>query len=398
LEQTDHLALHKPAPVPANEAARLAALQGYSILDTAVEAAFEDIVRLASIICAAPIALISLVDARRQWFKAEVGLGVRETSRQVSACAHAILEEGVFEVADTLQDARFAHSPLVHGSPHMRFYAGAPLHTPDGFALGTVCVLDTRPRELSASQREALLALSRQTMALLKLRGTLVEADSMDKRLRRIMAAAGHDLRQPLQTIAMALDIAHRTPGEQRVQASAAMGLVAVQELGSDLDELALASSPGSGGAQPELAAVPVAALFEAMRSTWQPLAQRKGLALRFAPSSLQILTAPGFINTILGNLIGNAIKYTERGTVLVGCRRSGDQVRLQVLDSGIGIEPARQLEMFEDFSKVNTRSPGLGLGLSIARRTAELLGHSLTVESIPGRGSVFTLGVQRVR
>ncbi len=155
------------------EGARIAALRAYQILDTTPERVFDDLTRQAARACGAPIALISLVDTERQWFKAKVGLAVEETSREVSFCAHAIRYEGVMVVPDTAADPRFAANPLVVGEPAIRFYAGAPLVNPEGHALGTLCVIDVVPRALNAEQREALEALGRLVVSQLELRKAL---------------------------------------------------------------------------------------------------------------------------------------------------------------------------------------------------------------------------------
>jgi GAF domain-containing protein len=166
---------------PGNEKQRLETLRGYEILDTEPEAAFDDLTLLASFVCQTPVALISLIDADRQWFKSKVGVSISETSRDIAFCASAILQPDIFIVPDASQDQRFAKNPLVAAEPKIRFYAGATLMT-DGQALGTLCVVDRVPRELSSEQLEVLRALSRQVLAQLELRRNL-------KRLEQSLAA-----------------------------------------------------------------------------------------------------------------------------------------------------------------------------------------------------------------
>jgi diguanylate cyclase (GGDEF)-like protein len=168
------------APLPKNEALRVSVLHRYDILDTLAEQAYDDIVFLASQICDVPIALISLIDSDRQWFKARYGIDATETPRDQSFCAHAILDpEQPLVVNDALEDMRFCDNPLVLESPKIRFYAGAPLISPTGEALGTVCVIDSKPRELSEQQVKALQALSRQVSALLEMRRLVAELEML---------------------------------------------------------------------------------------------------------------------------------------------------------------------------------------------------------------------------
>lgn len=173
------------ASLPDNEAQRLEALYGYKILDTTSEQVFDDITRLAAQICGTPISLISLLEAERQWFKSKVGLEATETSRDVSFCAHAILQPDILIVSDTLADKRFTTNPLVTSAPQIRFYAGVPLLSSKGYALGTLCVIDYVSRKLSQEQVEALRILGRQVSSQLESRRNLIDLVRANETLQK---------------------------------------------------------------------------------------------------------------------------------------------------------------------------------------------------------------------
>ncbi|MDG1870828.1 MAG: PAS domain S-box protein, partial [Flavobacterium sp.] len=160
----------KKYPKPTNELERIKALKKYAIMDSLPEEEYDAITKLASFICGTPISLVSLLDEERQWFKSTVGIDASETPREISFCQHAIMGDDVYEITNTLEDATFVDNPLVTGDPNIRFYAGAPIKDENGFNLGTLCVIDTVPRELSKQQKESLQLLSNQVVSLLKLR------------------------------------------------------------------------------------------------------------------------------------------------------------------------------------------------------------------------------------
>jgi GAF domain-containing protein len=169
-----------------SEKQRLKVLWQYSVLDTVPEEIFDDLTELAARICEAPIALITLVDEKRQWFKSKVGISIKETSRDISFCSHAIKQPDLFIVSDATKDARFSDNPLVTSAPNIRFYAGAPLVSPDGYALGTLCVIDKVPRELRPGQEQALRILARHVMSQLELRRRALELAAANRDRERI--------------------------------------------------------------------------------------------------------------------------------------------------------------------------------------------------------------------
>lgn len=185
------------APIPQNEKKRLKVLWQYEVLDTVPEEVFDDLTELAARICEAPIALISLVDEDRQWFKSKHGVSIPETSRDISFCAYAITQTELFIVPDATQDPRFAGNRLVTSEPRIRFYAGAPLITPDGHALGTLCVIDKVPRLLRPDQQQALQILAHHVVSQLELRRRSRELGDIreeNARLRADLAKARADL------------------------------------------------------------------------------------------------------------------------------------------------------------------------------------------------------------
>ena len=175
-------------PLPFDEPDRLAALKAYDVLDTPPEETLDDLAALAAELCQVPVALISLVDETRQWFKAKVGIDFQQTPRDVAFCAHAICQPEILVVPDAMADERFARNPLVTGEPQIRFYAGAPLVTPAGHAVGSLCIIDRQPRELQPAHERVLRALSRHVVAQLELRRSFAERKRTEEALTRAHA------------------------------------------------------------------------------------------------------------------------------------------------------------------------------------------------------------------
>ncbi|HYC05556.1 MAG TPA: ATP-binding protein [Azospirillaceae bacterium] len=252
-------------------------------------------------------------------------------------------------------------------------------------------ISERKARELDLEAGRARLAAQAE-----ELRRSRDEAEAANRAKSRFLAAASHDLRQPFQAMRLfhALLEGDLTP-DRRAEAVARLGeaLAAGEDL---LRALLDVSTLEAGQVKPELATVSIRAVLEAELAHARPLAAAKGLRLRLGPCGGAVLTDPVLLKRMLRNLLVNAIRYTERGGILVGCRRRGDRCRIEVWDTGIGIAAADQGRVFDEFYQVGNqqrdRRLGLGLGLSVVRRTAELLGHGLELRSVPGRGSVFAL------
>ncbi len=387
-----------PAPIPANEAERLQELRELDILDTLSEATYDSITFLASQICEVPIALVSIVDEDRQWFKSRIGLEAQETHRDLAFCAHAIIEpDELLIVPDASSDVRFKANPLVTGEPNIRFYAGAPLVTPNGSALGTLCVIDRQPRVLSGEQLASLQALSLQVMALLELRFTVRELREQQaalqeaSRLREVlMGTVSHELRTPLTAIIGFIEFLNEDiDAETRSDIVQRLGRQAgdLQHLVDDLliaaraeaDSLNVESVDVALDTQVELALEDVSA------------AVTKDISVDTLPC--RATADPARVRQIIRNLLTNAVRYGGPSISVRTFEHEGT-CHLVVLDDGPGIPTGDREHIFERFHQASTATyvaSSAGLGLPISRLLAEKMDGALSYRHESGH-SVFEL------
>ena len=405
------------APLPANEAGRLQSLKQYELLDTADEIGYNDLVVLAASICQTPMAYISLIDEDRQWFKARIGVGYRESDRSQSFCAHAILKpDEILIVQDTKLDRRFTDNDFVLSKPNVRFYAGVPLVSADGHALGALAVLDRESRGITVDQVELLRALGRQATALFELRRskfiirtqaeTLIHAESTssgaDKTKQVFLSNISHEFRTPINGIVGLSSLLASTPlADKQLQyvktiEDCANGLLHVLS-----DILDFAKNEG-GQSESHLSRIDVIGLVDQLAAMMKPMAVAKQIDFVIDVDDYfrqRLMGDELRIKQIHANLIGNALKFTQRGSVEVRVGRVAETpeaavIRFMVRDTGIGIPRNMQSRIFEEFTQVEQGPErnygGTGLGLTISRQLAKGMRTEIKVSSELGEGSTF--------
>lgn len=387
----------KKAPKPFNETERLEELLSYEILDTEEEAVFDDFTKLASQICQTPIALISLVDKDRQWFKSKIGIDIKETPRDPSFCGHAILGRDLFEVQDPFKDERFHDNPFVMGDLRLRFYAGAPIIAPSGNVLGTLCVIDHKTKTLSTEQRESLMVLARQVVTLLELRKSnkaSIENFRQLQELGRIVFAKNKQLIESakLATIGeMASGIAHEINNPVAVIMGKIMMLQELlnsKELKDDilkkeLGKLMLTAERISkivktmrnlsrGKDNDPFTMIDSYTVVQEVLSVCEEKIKHSSISVNIEKVEKHVFPAnvTQFTQVLL-NLIQNsihAIQNLDSKWIEISCVRHGGNIRFSVTDSGSGISKDIVDEIMNPFFTTKPAGEGTGLGLSIAK------------------------------
>lgn len=394
---------------PENEFIRLKALKEYSILDTLPEEEYDDITKLASRICETSISTISLIDEKRQWFKSKIGLSATETNRNDSFCAHAIIEpDKIFTVKDSRLDSRFSDNPLVVGEPHVIFYTGVPLVSPEGLSLGTLCVIDDKPKELNEEQLIALKALSNQVVSLFELRKSkmLLEKFSKDLETRNIELekfayVAAHDIKSPLNNISSLTEILISQYSEN-LNDEARMLMLMLDASSLALRNLVDGILEHSKSDSILIEARSVFDVKKLVEETVRLLDNKNEYKFSFAFENQTIFTNRIALQQILINLIANGIKYNDKEEVVIeiGFIDLENFYEFYVKDNGLGIKEENQQKIFGIFEVLANEdrfgNKGNGIGLSTVKKLVEGLGGEINVDSEIGKGTSFDFTISK--
>lgn len=395
------------ASLPENESERLRKLNELAILDTLEEQAYDDLTYLAAQICGTPIALVSLVDTDRQWFKSHYGLDATETPRDLAFCAHAILNDDLFLVNDSSHDQRFFDNPLVTGEPHVKFYAGAPLIMGDNIRIGTLCVIDHVAKTITAEQMLALKALARQVVSQLDLRLKVKEREQLDHTKDEFISMINHELRTPLTAIYGSLRLIENMDDQMPSRASglAKIAVRNAERLLAIVNDVLDISKLEMGKLELELKPVDLISVLqqavELNRSYCTQLGCSLVLDTTDSGSSLTVLADEKRLMQVLYNLISNAAKFSDKGTAVeVSLHNIQNMARVSITNSGPGIALDQQKFLFQKFKQLtasnNHKLPGTGLGLSICKHLIEMQHGEIGFESVPGAETTFHFSLPR--
>jgi signal transduction histidine kinase len=386
-----------------NELERLKALEGYAILDTLSEVDYDNLTALAAQICNTKISLISLIDEKRQWFKSKHGLAVSETPREYAFCAHAINQpKEIFIVEDARKDYRFHDNPLVIGDPNIVFYAGVPLENEEGYALGTLCVLDDKPNELKQEQLDALKVLSNHTLTLLELRKTkkeleqsLIKLEEKNAKLESFAMIAAHDIKSPIRNITSLANILleDHSPNLDKAGVTLIESIKTASIKLNGLVDALLQYAKSDKSIADKPSAIHVRDFCEELKAM---LVGYENLNLDFVIQAELIHTNLTALTQILLNLISNAVKYNFKPTVEIKVNISlqADEIFISVKDNGEGIAFEFQERIFDMFKILTNKDrfgkKGNGIGLATVKEKVELLGGKIWLESTPKIGTTF--------
>ncbi len=393
---------------PDDEDERIAVLLALSILDSAPEERFDRITRIAKNMFKVPIALVSLVDTDRQWFKSRQGLDAEETSREISFCGHAILQHRILEIPNALDDERFADNPLVTGPPNIRFYAGIPITVREGFRIGTLCIIDTEPRELSEGDKYLLTDLGKMVEAEIaqmdlveiteQLHESQLEAQRANQAKSMFLSNMSHELRTPLNAIlgfGQLLEFPHLA--EAKRKEAVAQILKAGDHLLDLINDILDLSKIESGVWELSIEPLSMTSVCNDCLEIAQALASKKDIQIHESGiENLHVYSDRIRLKQVMLNLLSNAIKYNrEGGQVILSVEPAelANEIIISIEDTGFGIKEEDVGKLFDPFERLGEEykgTEGTGIGLTITRSLIEQMGGQLQVESKPGVGSRF--------
>ncbi|WP_338373493.1 GAF domain-containing sensor histidine kinase [Marivirga tractuosa] len=393
--------MQKPK-IPDNENERLKELRRLNILDSEQEKDFDELVELASIICGVPISLVTLVDADRQWFKSKKGVSVDSTHRDVSFCGHAIHGDDIFIIENAVADERFYDNPLVVDDPSIRFYAGMPIKSENGFNLGTLCVIDSEPKSLDETQIRALRILGGQASKLIELRDKKLRLESTNEKLQslnelnsQITSIISHDLKGPIKSMRAYLNSkyidANRPEDLAQLFPLVKNNLNSLDELVENLLEWSRSTNDVN------FVEINIKDVVLEICSLFEGNALDKDIELKCGiGDDLKVVADLSMIRFVLRNLINNAIKFTENGLVKVDIEETDNKKAvIKVIDTGVGIpnDLLKRLKLKD--KKISTKGTrnekGTGLGLQLVREFLSIHKTDLNIESEENKGSTFS-------
>jgi signal transduction histidine kinase len=392
------------------EEERLKELESYSILDTLPESDFDNLTAIAAAICGTPISLVSLLDDKRQWFKSHHGLDVSETSKELAFCAHAInAPEHIFQIPDARKDERFYDNPIVTNDPYVIFYAGVPLVTKNGLPLGTLCVIDHKPKELSEGQLASLDALSKQIMNLFELRKNKLELEKTLRQVResnqslaRFATIAAHDLKSPLNNISMLTNLFLHEYGTVLNEDGLEM-LEKIKFSSLKLKKLIeglLEHSKTDEFINESKTAVDLSLLVAEIKSHYS--GTTSGLSITLKTELYSVKVNQTILYHVLLNLVSNAVKYNDKNKTVIEIGASENErfYSFYVKDNGPGIDPKFQKDIFDIFRIVTPKDrygvSGNGIGLATVKKLIENSGGTIQVESEIGKGATFMFTLEK--
>jgi signal transduction histidine kinase len=398
----------KKPQIPDNEVERLKNLQSHQLLDDLPDEDYDLITKLASDICGTSISFVTLIDSKKQVFKSSQGLDLKETSRDISFCAHAInTPKRSLIVNDVTLDERFKENPLVTEDPKIAFYAGIPLMSKEGYALGTLCILDHKPKVLSTSQLKALKSLAKLVERLFESRKKSLELEKVYSQLEvqktqteEIAYSIAHDLKNPLDNIQGFLELLQNDTGTSLGEEAVRYINYATQSTykmtGLIYEILAFAKLTSQKNT---IERVDVEPIIKNIVDLNLPIIKSNSIAITYSKLP-KIYTSKSTFSLVLRNLIGNAIKYRSKVKPLVikiEIKNESDRWVIHISDNGLGIKESNLDKIFKPFYKEDSQSDdGVGMGLAVCKKTILNLGGDIWVTSEHGNGSTFSFNLPK--